>query len=137
MHVHETPCTLTHTRAMHRNPLIIVYTLRGASGAGKTTFLNVLAGHATRGGAAVTGSVTINGEECYGEKMRQISGYVHQVSSCFCLTALLWQCCPPLSCRPLAAAAVSRQEDLILDTLNIGRPPVATPEPLPVGLFIS
>ena len=82
MHVHEALCTLTQTCVMHCTPLIIVYTLRGASGAGKTTFLNVLAGHATRGVAAVAGSITINGEECSGEKMRQISGYVHQVSSC-------------------------------------------------------
>ena len=51
---------------------------RGASGAGKTTFLNVLAGHA-KGGAAVTGSIAVNGEECDGEKMRRISGFVHQV----------------------------------------------------------
>lgn len=54
-------------------------TARGASGAGKTTLLNVLAGHATKGGATVSGSVAVNGEECHGEKMRQISGYVHQV----------------------------------------------------------
>ena len=123
MHVHEAPCTLTHTCVMHCTPLIIVYTLRGASGAGKTTFLNVLAGHATRGGAAVTGSITINGEECYGEKMRQISGYVHQVSSrvfpphCSPLAVPPSSVLPPIS--PLATAAVSRQEDVILDTMTV------------------
>lgn len=50
----------------------------GASGAGKTTFLNVLAGHASAAGA-IAGSVTVNGEEVGAEKMRQISAFVHQV----------------------------------------------------------
>ena len=75
MPVDRVPCNQTP-------PLLFTLPLRGASGAGKTTFLNVLAGHAAnKGNVSVTGSVTINGEERYGEKMRQISGYVHQVSA--------------------------------------------------------
>ena len=35
----------------------------GASGAGKTTFLNVLAGH-TLGSADITGSLQVNGQDC-------------------------------------------------------------------------
>ena len=83
MPVDRVPCNQTP-------PLLFTLPLRGASGAGKTTFLNVLAGHAAnKGNVSVTGSVTINGEECYGEKMRQISGYVHQVSARVFSTSLL------------------------------------------------
>lgn len=49
----------------------------GASGAGKTTFLNVLAGHSGLN-ATVTGSITVNGEEISPEKMRSISAFVQQ-----------------------------------------------------------
>ncbi|KAG2499376.1 hypothetical protein HYH03_002951 [Edaphochlamys debaryana] len=48
----------------------------GASGAGKTTFLNVVAGFAKAKG--VSGSITVNGEDMDGAKMRRVSGFVHQ-----------------------------------------------------------
>ncbi|MEW5304769.1 MAG: hypothetical protein WDW36_007357 [Sanguina aurantia] len=49
----------------------------GASGAGKTTLLNILAGH-VGGAASVTGSISVNGETVTPERMRLISGFVHQ-----------------------------------------------------------
>ncbi|MEW5318451.1 MAG: hypothetical protein WDW38_009672 [Sanguina aurantia] len=49
----------------------------GASGAGKTTLLNILAGH-VGGAASVTGSISVNGETITPERMRLISGFVHQ-----------------------------------------------------------
>ncbi|MEW5318453.1 MAG: hypothetical protein WDW38_009674 [Sanguina aurantia] len=49
----------------------------GASGAGKTTLLNILAGH-VGGAATVTGSISVNGETVTPERMRLISGFVHQ-----------------------------------------------------------
>ena len=48
----------------------------GASGAGKTTFLNVLSGHANA--QSQSGSIKVNGDEVKGGMMRRISGFVHQ-----------------------------------------------------------
>lgn len=44
----------------------------------QTTFLNVLAGHST-GAATVSGEILVNGEPTDRDKMRKISGFVHQV----------------------------------------------------------
>jgi len=49
----------------------------GASGAGKTTFLNILSGHAG-GNTRVSGAIAVNGERVDGEAMRSISAFVHQ-----------------------------------------------------------
>lgn len=49
----------------------------GASGAGKTTFLNMLAGF-TKGKVTITGDIKVNGETLTVERMRTISGFVHQ-----------------------------------------------------------
>lgn len=49
----------------------------GASGAGKTTFLNVLAGMHS-GMATVDGTISVNGDVADGNTMRRISGFVHQ-----------------------------------------------------------
>lgn len=48
----------------------------GASGAGKTSLLNLLAGEAKAG--ELTGTVTVNGQEVYGKEMSKISGFVFQ-----------------------------------------------------------
>ena len=58
--------------------MTIIILSRGASGAGKTTLLNVLAGYA-KGDASVSGTISINGEAVDGDKIRRISGFVHQV----------------------------------------------------------
>ncbi|PNH12086.1 ABC transporter G family member 1, partial [Tetrabaena socialis] len=52
----------------------------GASGAGKTTLLNVLAGFARSNGGqnVVQGGIAVNGTPVSGDKMRKISGFVHQ-----------------------------------------------------------
>ncbi|KAL6757501.1 ABC-2 type transporter-domain-containing protein [Haematococcus lacustris] len=51
----------------------------GASGAGKTSMLNLLAGNVS-GKGSVAGSITVNGEKMDGGKMRTMSGFVHQAS---------------------------------------------------------
>jgi len=48
----------------------------GASGAGKTSLLNVLAGESRSG--ELSGSVCVNGTEVYGKEMAKISGFVFQ-----------------------------------------------------------
>ncbi|GFH27524.1 ABC transporter G family member 1, partial [Haematococcus lacustris] len=53
--------------------------LMGASGAGKTSMLNLLAGNVS-GKGSVAGSITVNGEKMDGGKMRTMSGFVHQAS---------------------------------------------------------
>jgi ABC-type sugar transport system ATPase subunit len=49
----------------------------GASGAGKTTFLNLLSGYPASS-ATVSGSIKVSGHEISPAKMRGISGFVHQ-----------------------------------------------------------
>lgn len=49
----------------------------GASGAGKTSLLNLLAGHVSNQ-SGVSGSISVNGEDMMGGRMRTISGFVHQ-----------------------------------------------------------
>lgn len=49
----------------------------GASGAGKTTMLNVLAGF-VKSGVKVSGSIGVNGLPVTPDKMRQVSAFVHQ-----------------------------------------------------------
>ncbi|KAI8805477.1 P-loop containing nucleoside triphosphate hydrolase protein [Cladochytrium replicatum] len=48
----------------------------GASGAGKTSLLNVIAGEANAG--VVKGSILINGKEFAGSSMKKVSGFVFQ-----------------------------------------------------------
>ncbi|RKO88480.1 hypothetical protein BDK51DRAFT_42556 [Blyttiomyces helicus] len=51
--------------------------IMGASGAGKTSLLNVLAGEARTGN--VSGQLLVNSEEVYGSGINKISGFVFQV----------------------------------------------------------
>lgn len=56
----------------------------------QTTFLNVLAGiHNAK--AVVGGSISVNGQVMTGDKIRRISGFVHQVRPSVCSCAR----CPP------------------------------------------
>ncbi|KAJ3104803.1 ATP-binding cassette sub- G member 1 [Phlyctochytrium planicorne] len=50
--------------------------IMGASGAGKTSFLNVIAGEAKFG--SVSGDILVNGEPVTGKGIKQISGFVFQ-----------------------------------------------------------
>jgi ABC-type multidrug transport system ATPase subunit len=52
------------------------------SGAGKTTLLNALLSR-NLNGLFLEGTVLINGKEI-GEKIKWISGYIHQVSTSIC-----------------------------------------------------
>ncbi|KAJ9509264.1 hypothetical protein QJQ45_001716 [Haematococcus lacustris] len=74
--------------------------LMGASGAGKTSMLNLLAGNVS-GKGSVAGSITVNGEKMDGGKMRTMSGFVHQAS---------------FSAVHLQQEAL---EDVILDTMTV------------------
>ncbi len=70
----------------------------------------------TGGGATVSGSISVNGEECSGQKMRRISGFVHQVGravvkACALVEVLmalrLRSASPPMEGRSHRAAALS------------------------------
>lgn len=50
--------------------------IMGASGAGKTSLLNVLAGHFTQG--SMTGQITVNGQPFDHHRIQRMSGFVHQ-----------------------------------------------------------
>lgn len=54
-----------------------VTAVMGASGAGKTSLLNVLAGF-TKAQEAVSGTISVSGQQLVGHQMRRISGFVHQ-----------------------------------------------------------
>ncbi|KAJ9505495.1 hypothetical protein QJQ45_028204, partial [Haematococcus lacustris] len=83
--------------------------LMGASGAGKTSMLNLLAGNVS-GKGSVAGSITVNGEKMDGGKMRTMSGFVHQAS--FNLDVLASN-----SLHGMHVACM--QEDVILDTMTV------------------
>lgn len=54
--------------------------LMGASGAGQTTLLDVLAGRKTSGGEKVRGKILLNGYEATDAAIRQCSGYCEQLA---------------------------------------------------------